>query len=140
MSDDEVPRELHRSVAHTIIDMVDDSDEPKIFSTAAGKAPASSVKWMADEDWQEAEDDVMEDDDAPDEEIIEHDRKHKREFAQALRCDEEYQPDLHGYFSQFPHVEDFTVIAMCRTYANYLAQKLRARSGPGPEKKSKTKN
>lgn len=37
-------------------------------------------------------------------------------------------PDLNDYFSQWPAMKDFTKIALCRTYANYLAQKMRTES------------
>lgn len=34
-------------------------------------------------------------------------------------------PDLDEYFSQWPNLEDFSIIAMCRTFANAKAQKMR---------------
>lgn len=120
--DEEQP--LQRSVARTIIDMCDDSDEPKIYSTPAGKAPRG---WVADEEEE-------------DEEILEAAKHAQENLNKVLQCDENYEdivPDLGVYFSKFDLSEQ-QQIAMCRTYANYLTQKLRA-SGAigGPRKKIK---
>lgn len=74
----------------TIIDLEEDSDEPKIYAGAAGKAPAhlsQSVDWYGVETGDE--------------------------------------PDLLSYFEQFGLTKQ-QEIAICRTYANYLAQQLRA--------------
>ncbi|AXH75937.1 MAG: hypothetical protein [Cressdnaviricota sp.] len=124
---DEVPRELHRSVAKTIIDMVEDSDDPKVYVGAAGKAPYSlGSGLLSDED-----DDDVEDEEDEDKEIIEHNNERKRTFVEALKCKEDYEeffnePDLAEYFSKF-EMSNFQIIAMCRTYANYLAQKERSK-------------
>lgn len=37
------------------------------------------------------------------------------------------EPDLATFFSMFPWVEEASQIAMCRTYANYLANKIKAK-------------
>lgn len=47
--------------------------------------------------------------------------------------DEEEEPDLAGYFAQFA-LEDPSVIAICRTYANYLAAK-QPKKARGPYQK-----
>jgi len=120
---EEVPSKLTRSYATTLIDMAEDSDAPIISRGPAGKAPVSSAVDMYDL--------------CGDEEIIENDNNYKREFQEAMQCDEDYvdlsapeqydEPDLESYFAPFNHLDDTQVIAICRTYANYLAQKVRAR-------------
>lgn len=77
-----------------------------------------------------------------DEEIEEHQNKFKR----SLMCDEEYVhevpgPDLMDYFGRFD-ISEQQEIAICRTYANYLAQKVRSRNKqafakPAPKKARK---
>jgi len=131
--DEDVPRGLVRSVAGTMIDLAENSDEPKIFRTPAGKCPVpSSVNLyeLSDDDHDEEDN---EDGEQPDEEILEHDRGYKADYAKRLRCDEEYDqellantPDLHSYFAKFG-LPNFSVIAICRTYANYLAQQERSK-------------
>jgi len=124
---EETPRNLHRSVAKTIIDMVEDEDDPKIYVGAAGKAPYSlGSGLLSDED--------EDDEEYPaDEEIVEHDKEYKAEYAKRLRCDEDYcegftahTPDLAAYFKEFD-LPNFSIIAICRTYANYLAQQERTK-------------
>jgi len=123
---EEVPRSLQRSVAGTLIDLVDE-DEVKIYRSAAGKAPAPPSIDLYDLDGDEEEE--MEE---VDEEIVEHDRGQKREFQTRMICGEEYEnhdePDLAEYFDQFD-LDETQVIAVCRTYANYLAQRVRSRWG-----------
>jgi len=121
---EETPRELHRSVAKTIIDMVDDEDDPKIYVGAAGKAPYSLGSGLLSEE----EDD---DEEYPaDEEIVDASNAYKADYAKRLRCEEEYEqsitPDLASYFDKF-NLPNFSVIAICRTYANYLAQQERTK-------------
>jgi len=125
---EEVPKELRRSVARTMIDMAEDSDDPKVYVGAAGKAPYSlGSGLLSDED-----EDEMEEEEQPDEEILEHNKEYKAEYAKRLRCDEEYEgleshtPDLASYFQQFG-LPNFSAIAICRTYANYLAQQERTK-------------
>jgi len=75
------------------------------------------------------EDDLLEGEDEGDEEIITRGRSFKREADRSLQCDEEYDdgnPDLAAYFEQYNLTEQ-QQIAMCRTYANYLSQKVRSR-------------
>lgn len=71
------------------------------------------------------------------EEILEHRAKDVKRFRDALVCDEEYPrvPDLDVYFAEF-HLSAQQRIAMCRTYANYLTQKLRSSGQLGPAKKN----
>jgi len=127
MSEDEQQlEELGREALrreHTMIDLVEDSDEPEITKWQGGKAPMPSVNQY----------DLMDD-----EEILDNDVLYKSDFKRALRCDEQYVeagPDLNEYFAKFDLTE-FQVIAMCRTYANYLAQKARSKL-PEPLKKVK---
>jgi len=94
---------------------------PQIWPPLPGKQPRG---------YEEGYDDY-------DEEIMETDRKYKSGFKRSLRCKEHYgEPDLTAYFAQWPDMEEFAQIAMCRTFANYLAQKMRARQ-PRQEKKIK---
>jgi len=121
---------------HTLIDL-EDSDEPKISKWTGGKAPVFSKGWEDDEtEFQAYQDPVdMDDMEDADEEIIENDKRYKADFKRSLQCDEKYDqavlagPDLNDYFSHFDLTE-FQVIAMCRTYANYLAQKARTTAKP----------
>lgn len=138
---------LHRSNAfvgrrgfRTHIDLVEDEDKPKIYTTAAGKRPMRVELLDEEEDLEEEEEPEQ------DEEIMEHAGRYKREFSRSLLCTENYadfykEPDLRTYFSEFdltPHQQ----IAMCRTYANYLTQQLRAsgRMAPARAKKHYKKN
>lgn len=68
-----------------------------------------------------------------DEEIIQHAGGYQRHFEKKLRCDERYSPeaDLDAYFDEFGLSAE-SRIAMCRTYANYLTQKLRSSGRLGP--------
>lgn len=55
--------------------------------------------------------------------------KRVRAFQQSQLCDEQYdafyeEPDLRSYFAQF-QLSEQSQIALCRTFANYLAQKTR---------------
>lgn len=43
---------------------------------------------------------------------------------------EDEEPDLASFFSLFKHIQAETQIALCRSYANYLANKIRAKRGP----------
>jgi len=67
-----------------------------------------------------------------DEEIIAHDKGEKNNFRKRIACDEEYEefdlsliPDLGTYFAPFGMSKP-SEIAMCRTYANHLAQQVKA--------------
>lgn len=62
-----------------------------------------------------------------DDEILDHNEKYQLKFKRSLECEEEYEPepDLDTYFDEF-HLTQTQRIAMCRTYANYLTQKLRS--------------
>lgn len=121
---DEVPRNLHRSVAKTMIDLVDE-DDPKIYVGPAGKAPYSLGSGVL------SEEEYDEEEDHGDGEIMEHNNEYKADYAKRLRCEEEYEPDtevpdLALYFEKF-NLPNFSVIAICRTYANYLAQQERTK-------------
>lgn len=75
----------------------------------------------------------VQDEDDGDEEIIETSRKYQKAFKEKLRTDERYkpEPDLDAFFDGFGLSEE-SRIAMCRTYANYLTQKLRSSGRLGP--------
>jgi len=129
---DETPRNLHRSVARTMIDL-EDSDEPKVYVGAAGKAPYTlGSGLLSDEDEDEEEAPEQDDEDRCDPEIMEHNNAYKEDYAKRLRCDEDYGedvlgvPDLASYFANFS-LPNFSIIAICRTYANYLAQQERSK-------------
>lgn len=149
--------------AKYLIDLAENSDDPKIYSTPAGKTPASLSASICGgspgpeecdasqrlsfsgeegeegihEGWEEggpASGSVRcEEDDAEqleaDPEILSAHERYRHGFQQQLMCPEEYdafyeEPDLRSYFSQF-NLTDQAVIALCRTYANYMAQKTR---------------
>jgi hypothetical protein len=48
--------------------------------------------------------------------------------------EEELEPDLAAYFSDFPHLDDTQIIAICRSFANYLVS-LRPKKPRGPYQK-----
>jgi len=77
-------------------------------------------------------DDVVEPIDE-DEEVLDHAKDYHKKFKQALLCSESYShdPDLEVYFDDF-HLSAQQRIAICRTYANYLTQKLRASGKMAP--------
>lgn len=135
-------------MSRTLIDLAENSDEPTITRGAAGKAPAHLGGFIDEEAEEVDEDEVCErcalancrcaydidaqpeeeeelfEEDEGDEEILQHQQGWKR----SLRCEEKYEdfrPDLAVYFAEFGLTEQ-QQIAMCRTYANYLAQKVRA--------------
>lgn len=123
--------QLSRSnaTARMLIDLVDNEDAPRIYSLPAGKAPASPSLNLYDMDMDEDMPDAVEQELDGDEEILEHREEYAREFKRSLQCDEQYVsecPDLNEYFSNF-ELDETQVIAMCRTYANYLAQRIRSR-------------
>lgn len=124
----ETPRPLGRSVARTLIDMFENSDEPNIVQTAAGKAPYS--QGFESVLGSEGDDDDDVDGEEADPEILENAKDYAAEFLKRMRCEEEIEeePDLQGYFSQWD-LDETQVIAICRTYANYLAQRVRSRWG-----------
>lgn len=139
------------SKGKTFIDM-EDSDEPKIVRGAAGKAPAS-LSQMIDDEAQECEGfacafcglvncrcaydvDAQEDEqeEIPDEELEEESAPITNKRNARFDYEEgEEEPDLAAYFEQFTMTEQ-QQIAICRTYANYLAQKLRSKFGTGGTK------
>jgi len=75
-----------------------------------------------------------------DEELLAHNKSYQKRFKEALRCDESYspEPDLDAYFDGFG-LSAQSRIAMCRTYANYLTQKLRSSGRLGPPRQKGTK-
>ena len=118
---DDVPNPLQRSYARTHIDLVEDEDDPKIWTTPAGKRPVSLAQELEDEVEEEEED-----------ELAAAGHLYAAKFRESLKCEEDYEsfhPDLTAYFAQFD-ISDQQQIAMCRTYANYLAQRLRSRLPP----------
>jgi len=80
------------------------------------------------------------DEDEGDEEILQHNKGYQAKFRKALLCDEEYrqEPDLDVYLGGFGLSAE-SRIAMCRTYANYLTQKLRSSGRLGPARKTNNK-
>ncbi|AIF71516.1 hypothetical protein [McMurdo Ice Shelf pond-associated circular DNA virus-6] len=67
-----------------------------------------------------------------DEEILDNASKFFQSFKESLMCHEVWaQPDLAEYFANF-EISEFTQISLCRTYANYLAQVMRARNAGTP--------
>jgi len=99
---------------------------PQIWPPVGGKRPRGYVPT----------------DEEIDQEIIQHNREYKRGFAKALICEEEVGdrgPDLQAYFAQWPEMSTFSQIAMCRTFANYKAQEMRALK-PKVEKKARVIN
>jgi len=82
---------------------------------------------------QFVDDEAEEVDPSSGEEILAHSREYKRDFTKKLHCDESYSPeaDLDAYFDEFGLSAE-SRIAMCRTYANYLTQKLRSSGRLGP--------
>lgn len=125
------------SMRGTIIDMVDDEDNPLIRRGAAGKAPAHLSQYIDDE--AEEFEEIDEDDDEEEvldlEDQAEKDLERKRDLARWKEEELEEGPDLGEYFAEFDLTEQ-QQIAMCRTYANYLAQRCRARAKTpsGPKK------
>lgn len=133
----ETPRPLGRSVAKTLIDMFDNSDEPVIVHTAAGKAPyTQGYESVLGSDDDEGAEDVDED---ADPEILENHKEYAADFLKRMRCEEGIEPeepDLQEYFAQWD-LDETQVIAICRTYANYLAQRVRSRWGNVKKLKAK---
>jgi len=134
-------------MSRTIIDL-ENSDEPKITRGAGGKAPAHLSQFIGSEA-EEIDDGICSwcqlincvcayDIDAPAEEEdqlegeqgseeISPPRSLKRSVADLSGIDEFGEnPDLAEYFEQYKLTEQ-QQIAMCRTYANYLSQKVRSR-------------
>lgn len=147
----------------TFIDMAENSDEPEIVRTAAGKAPMHMSQFIDDEaqdcegfgcafcgllncrcayDIDALED--IEEDQLPEEEEEILDASPVRPSKRNSRFEYDegmVQPDLAAYFEQFELTEQ-QQIAMCRTYANYLSQKVRSKFGAGGTKtyKGRSKN
>lgn len=111
---------------------LEDSDDPKVYVGAAGKAPYSLGSGLLSDEDEDEEEGPEQDEDEGDEEILAHDKVYKEDYAKRLRCDEDYGdvvpdvPDLASYFANFS-LPNFSVIAICRTYANYLAQQERSK-------------
>lgn len=137
------------SKSKTFINMEENSDEPVIVRGAAGKAPASLSQMIDDEADCEGsacafcgllscrcayDIDAQEDDELVEE--VEDDSATTRKRNSRFEYDEGVEePDLAAYFEQFELTEQ-QQIAMCRTYANYLSQKVRSKYGKGAWKKS----
>lgn len=115
-------------MCHAFADPEQDSDPEEIADEAAPfdlKRSRVGVK--------EPMSQMVEDVDDGDEEIIETSRKYQKVFKEKLRTDERYkpEPDLDAFFDEFGLSAE-SRIAMCRTYANYLTQKLRSSGRIGP--------
>jgi len=102
-----------------------EQDAPK---TPAGKRPLSQSQYI-DVDGEDGEQCSDEGDD----EVLNHLQGYRKDFETKLRTDERYspEPDLDAYFDAFGLSAE-SRIAMCRTYANYLTQKLRSSGRLGP--------
>lgn len=127
MSSDSV-EPLKRQNARLLLDLVDDDDHPRIYTSPAGKAP---VTMQPLQDWEEEDPDFDEAcaEALEDAEVMQASREYHESFGKRLRCEEEYEPevcDLSTYFGGFGLTE-YQQISMCRTYANYLTQKMKAR-------------
>lgn len=144
--------ELERKkMSRTTIDLAENSDEPVITRGAGGKAPAHLGQFIDDEaedidpdeglchwcalsriscrcgydiDAPVEEEDLLEGEQGS-EEIPPTDLKRSRADLYAGEELGEH-PDLAAYFEQYSLTEQ-QQIAMCRTYANYLSQKVRSR-------------
>lgn len=107
----------------------DDEDVPNelVRSTAGVKRPLYSESQPPSE---EEEGEL---------EILDHHQRMQTNFKRALHCDESYspEPDLDAYFDEFGLSAE-SRIAMCRTYANYLTQKLRSSGRLGPPRPKAT--
>jgi len=135
-------------MSKTYIDMVDDEDEPVITRGAGGKAPAHLSQFIDDEaDVEDCEGggcsfcglvncrcayDIDAQGESDGEQPLsieeeEHPNPSKRgSKACPIHLEEEGDdPDLAAYFDQYQLTEQ-QQIAMCRTYANYLSQKVRS--------------
>jgi len=113
------PEELHNS-------QIPDSDEEDPIEESSPPSLKRSAAFIEQED-------------IGDEEVLEHSKGYQRHFQKALLCSERYspEPDLDVYFDDFG-LSAQQRIAMCRTYANYLTQKLRSSgklAAPRPKKK-----
>lgn len=105
-------------------DQDDDCGEYHVYG--AQKEPASLKRSNAfiESSQPPSEEDIDMDSDP---EVLAHNDNYQKKFKQALLCSEQYnqEPDLDVYFDDF-HLSAQQRIAICRTYANYLTQKLRA--------------
>lgn len=90
--------------------------EAPVSPVTAGKRPFNPQIWP-----------VLEEDEG-DLEMMDHHRKFQNEFRMSLRCFEEYEmePDLGEYLGSFG-LSDFQQISLCRTWANYLTQRDKAK-------------
>lgn len=85
-------------------DEVEQDDVPNVLKrSAAFKAPYNPYEDLGE--FEGDEDDMDEEDDIAEGE----------------------EPDLRAFFSMFPWIEEHSQIALCRTYANYLANKIKVR-------------
>jgi len=138
---DEVPNKLKRSVAQTIIDLAENSDEPRVYTGAAGKAPMSYAAELynldsasdssgddSDGDHQvEAYSGVGADPRTPPGKDLDDEEKLARHEARKYYGD---VPDLAEYFGRFD-LTPASKIQLCRTYANYLTQQERTKKMDG---------
>lgn len=110
-----------------------EQDEPK---TPAGKRPLSLSQYI-DVDAEDIDGEQPHSDEG-DLEMGNHLHGYQTSFEKKLHCDERYSPeaDLDAYFDEFGLSAE-SRIAMCRTYANYLTQKLRSSGRLGPPRLKK---
>jgi len=111
----------------------DEEEEMVPPKTPAGKRPLSASQYI-DVDAEEVDGEQEQ----SDPEVLAHYGEYQRDFTKKLRCDERYSPeaDLDAYFDEFGLSAE-SRIAMCRTYANYLTQKLRSSGRLGPPRPKK---
>jgi len=143
---EEVPRSLQRSVAGTLIDLVDE-DEVKIYRSAAGKAPAPPsidlYDLEGDEEEEEPSGEEVDDDDRAAFRVHQKFAAQGRNAgwealagSQMLPSEEDadggppcLRMTLDEYFGDVDPVDQ---IKECRTYASALAQRLKTRTGRLP--------
>lgn len=112
-------------------DEVEESPPRELLRTNQGaKRPLFASQFIDDE--------AIEEEDDGEAEILDHHQRMQTNFKRALHCAEKYEPepDLDTYFAAFD-MSAQSRIAMCRTYANYLTQKLRSSGKLGPARPKK---
>jgi len=102
----------------------------RAHATVGVKQPRSSIFPV-----EEVVEDIDDDGDA---EVLDNAKDYHKKFKQSLMCSESYShdPDLAAYFDDF-HLSAQQRIGICRTYANYLTQKLRSSGKMAPARTNK---
>jgi len=109
------------------LDLHEDTPKPNPLKRSYANVGQPRDPVFESSQMEDDEDPLVEEDDDGDAELLSHHRGYQKKFKQALICSESYspEPDLDAYFDVF-HLSAQQKIAMCRTYANYLTQKLRS--------------